>query len=228
MINETKISRRDMLLMGTGLAVLCCGKFADSSINGFGADDAASLDTAVARLESIPASIGAWSAEEGRLSEREQQVAGIRGYVRRQYYNARTGYTIHLTVLCGPSGPIAVHPPTACFQGIGYSLISGPTVTNIKTEDDAQSFGLNKSAFRQEDASVPEVVRVFWGWSMDGNWQAPANPRFAFRGQPYLYKIYVTDQHLETPGEQALPQSEAFLKEALPVIAASLSGNLEK
>ncbi|MEQ9411908.1 MAG: exosortase-associated EpsI family protein [Fuerstiella sp.] len=218
------ISRRDLLLMGSGLAILLIGRFTDGAINGTGTADASALQHAVARLEDIPQDIQNWTSVDGTLSEREQEVAGISGYVRRQYRNARTGYTVHLTVLCGPAGPISVHPPTACFEGIGYSLATGPAQTTVRTGDQSPRYEFNTSSFRQRDVSVPEIVRVFWGWGQDGTWTAPSNPRFEFRGQPYLYKIYVTDRRLDAPDTTTLPRIEAFLKDALPTLHAALSG----
>lgn len=212
-----------MTLMGIGLAVLCCGAAADSALNGYGSTDSDALKAAVARLDKIPAVIGNWTSTDSEISEREQEVAGIAGYIRRTYTNQRTGYEVHLTVLCGPSGPIAVHPPTACFEGIGYTVAAGPTPTTLQSNDGENAGEFNKSSFRQSDASVPEVVRVFWGWSTDGNWQAPANPRIEFRGQPWLYKIYATDRWLEEPSDDALPQIEVFLREALPVVREAVA-----
>ncbi|APZ94636.1 exosortase-associated EpsI family protein [Fuerstiella marisgermanici] len=224
-MQKTKIKRRDLLLMGAGTAALVVGKFADSSINGFDTADKSDLNNAVARLHDIPTDIGNWSSSsDAELTEREQEVAGISGYVRRHYTNPRIGYSVHLTVLCGASGPISVHPPTACFEGIGYTLASGPTPTLIKSDDGNSANEFNKSSFRQGDASVPEIVRVFWGWGTDGAWKAPSNPRFEFRGKSYLYKIYVTDSRIDTGEDSALPQIETFLKDALPAITTALSG----
>ncbi|MEZ6127746.1 MAG: exosortase-associated EpsI family protein [Planctomycetaceae bacterium] len=223
-MEDQKISRRDMLLIGSGLAVLCVGKLADSALNGVGLADQQALATASARLTNLPAEIGNWTSTDAELSEREIDAAGIHGYVRREYRNDRTGYSVFLTVLCGNAGPMSVHPPTACFQGVGYKLISGPAVTPIKSEGSSYIYEFNKSSFRQGDVSVPEIVRVFWGWAPDGNWKAPSNPRFAFRGHSYLYKIYVTDSSLEEPGQTSLPQIESFLQDVLPVISEALAG----
>ncbi len=222
-VMETKISRRDMTLMGAGIAVLLVGKFADSAVNGFAAEDSNALNAAVQHVASVPESIGNWTSTSSTLSEREIEVAGIEGYIRREYRNAKTGYRINLTLLCGHSGPMSVHPPTACFEGVGYTLISGPTITTVK-HDTALPGQMNKSSFRQGNASVPEIVRVFWGWGADGGWSAPANPRFSFRGQPFLYKLYVTDSWLEDTGRTPLPQIESFLEDAMPVICAALGG----
>lgn len=214
------IQQRDLTLIVTGVTLLVAGKFADSSVNGFAASDSAALSAAADKLQSIPETIADWESTSSTLSEREIEVAGIRSYIRREYRNPATGYTVSLTVLAGHSGPMSVHPPTACFEGVGYTLIAGPTPTNVRHDEITSQF--NKSSFRQGNEAVPEIVRVFWGWGHDGSWAAPANPRFTFRGQPFLYKIYVTDRWLEDTGRTALPQIETFLEDALPTIFDSL------
>lgn len=210
-----QMNRRDALLAAAGLAALGIGKAADSSINGSAASDVDALTAAVHRLSSFPMTIGDWHGTDNQLTEREQQVAGIKGYVRREYRNATTGFQVNLTLLCGHSGPMSVHPPTACFEGVGYTLASGPSVTSIDGMDGTQ---FNRSTFRQLDASFPEIVRVFWAWSTDGYWLAPRHPRIAFRGQPFLYKIYVTDRWMKHADEAVLPQAPEFLRVAVPVI----------
>lgn len=220
--------RREMILMAGGIAVLIAGKIADSAINGTGFADQAGLDQAVQRLKDVPSVIGHWTSVEQQLSQREIDVAGIEGYVRREYQNRRTGATVYLTILCGHSGPMAVHPPTACFEGIGYSLTAGPSVIRMTPPESDTSFEFKRSSFKQNDAAVPETVRVFWGWSAGGIWEAPASPRFAFRGQPYLYKIYITDRDIDRTKDTIRPQAEAFLDQALPVIQEVLSSNRSK
>lgn len=217
-----KTHRREMILMAAGIGMLVVGKLADSSINGMGGVDEQSLSSAVVRLDAVPPVIGDWTSTDQKLSDREIEAAGIEGYIRREYQNRRTGATVYLTVLCGHSGPMAVHPPTACFEGIGYSLNSGPSIVRIKAPGSEIRHEFNRSSFKQNDAAVPEIVRVFWGWSPDGTWQAPSSPRFTFRGQPYLYKIYVTDRGIDQRDDGMRPQVEAFLDQALPVIQSAL------
>ena len=102
--------------------------------------------------------------------------------------------------------------------------MTGPTPTAVNSDaaGETHSAEFNKCTFRQSDSSVPELVRVFWGWGRNGEWTAPESPRFVFRGQSYLYKIYVVDRWLEATGHQSLPQIEAFLEDALPVISKAL------
>ncbi len=214
----TSLSRRDFALCACGFLALLGASGADAVLN-HGLHDPAAVKAAAARLDSIPERIGAWTSSVEAIDERERRMAEIAGSVRRTYRNSENGYVVSLTVLCGASGPMSVHPPTACFEGVGYELTSGPSVVTFSDADETQS-SLNRATFRLPGSPTTDVVRVFWGWSDDGKWTAPANPRLAFRGQPYLFKLYVVDRSLSQADD--VRQSEAFLEEALPEIRRGL------
>ena len=207
-------ARRDLALCAGGLVILLVAAGADAFLNG-GINDPQDFIEAAASLDRLPATIGSWTSTTGKIDERERRLADIACSVRRKYRHSETGQIVTLTILCGAAGPMSVHPPTACFEGVGYALVAGPTVTGIE-DDTGHGVTLNKASFRLQDSSLSEVVRVFWGWSTDGQWDAPANPRLTYRGEPVLFKLYVVDRAYETTND--LPQSETFLAEALPAI----------
>ena len=215
---ETSLSRRDFALCAGGFLALLGASGADAVLNR-GLHNPAAVIAAAVRLNTIPEQIGAWTSSAEEIDERERRMAEIVGSVRRTYRNSENGYVVSLTILCGAAGPMSVHPPTACFEGVGYELSSGPSVVTFADADDTQS-ALNRATFRLPGSQMSDVVRVFWGWSDDGKWTAPANPRLAFRGQPYLFKLYVVDRSL--PRTDDVRQSEAFLEEALPEIRREL------
>ncbi len=217
---KKEMNRRDFGLCAAGFAVLCASAAADAVMNR-GLSDPKALAEAAGRLSSIPETIGSWTSAPMSIDERELRLGEISGYFRREYRHAETGRSVVLTILCGASGPMSVHPPTACFEGVGYSLISGPSVLGI-TDESRITVSLNKAVFRLQDSSVSDVVRVFWGWSTNGEWDAPSNPRLAYRGYPALFKIYTVDRAWDSADE--LAQSETFLKDALPEIRNALGG----
>ena len=212
------LPRRDMLLCGVGLSVLLLGAVVEATLHR-NLDDPELQGRAASCISEIPADIGNWSSTLLEIDDREKRIAGIAGSVRREYRNQHSGQTVVLTVLNGSSGPMSVHPPTACFEGVGYTLIAGPSVADIR-DDSGHAVTLNRAVFRQGDGAASEAVRVYWGWSTDGQWEAPANPRFAFRGEPNLFKVYVIDR--TTGGADKNSPGEAFLREALPVIRRTL------
>ena len=216
--SETMLSRRDFALCAGGFLALLGASGADAVLNR-GLYDPAAVKAAAARLSFIPEQIGNWTSTTESIDEREKRMAEIVGSIRRTYRHAENGYTVSLTVLCGAAGPMSVHPPTACFEGVGYERSSGPTVTTISDREGERS-SFNRAGFRLANSSMSDVVRVFWGWSTDGSWTAPANPRIVFRGQPYLFKLYAVDRSLLQTDD--LQQSESFLNEALPVIRKEL------
>lgn len=232
-LSETSLSRRDFALCAGGFFAMLAASGADAVLNR-GLNDPDAVKTAAARLSLIPEQIGLWASSPEEIDEREKRLAGIGGSLRRTYRNAENGYVVSLTVLCGAAGPMSVHPPTACFEGVGYRLSSGPAVVIFKDADagseaDAGTHGesegdlnsaLNRASFRLPDSSSSEIVRVFWGWSDDGIWKAPENPRLAFRGQPFLFKLYVVDRSLHQADD--VKQAETFLEQALPVIRREL------
>ena len=59
-----------------------------------------------------------------------------------------------------------------------------------------------------------------------GSWDAPDTPRVAFAGEPYLYKLYVTETRPYDPETEAEPAREAtreFLAAFLPAAADALA-----
>ena len=213
------MSRRDFGLCLGGLAALGVSAAADSRLNE-GLSDPVVLNAAKESLERIPATIGAWTSKPMKIDERAIRLGEISGYFRREFRHAETGRAVVLTILCGGAGPMSVHPPTACFEGVGYSLVSGPAVIGITDNDDI-TISLNKAAFRLQEEMTSDMTRVFWGWSADGTWDAPANPRIAYRGQPVLFKLYTVDRAWDSG--DGLAQSETFLTDALPVIRRALA-----
>jgi Protein of unknown function (DUF3485) len=211
------LSRRDLALGLAGFCLLLSAA-AGGELLERGLNDPVALQAACDRLQRIPAEFGSWVSVDRPITEREQRMAQIAGYVRREYRHQESGYVVTMTLLCGPAGPMSVHPPTTCFSGMGYSLASGPHPTQFQAGD--APLMLNKASFRAPTGVAAEVARVFWGWSTEGVWQSPQNPRLQFRGLPVLYKLYVVDYGIGGPTE--LAQAETFLQEALPVIREAL------
>ena len=210
---------REVVLMSSGLLVFLICAVINGAVNQ-SISDPEFLQQAAARLNQIPATIGNWESVDGTITDRERRMAEIIGAVRREYRHQNTGYSVTVTVLSGKAGPMIVHPPTACFQGVGYSLRSTQSVMAVK-DHTGQVSELNHASFSREENELSEIVRVFWGWGTDGTWQAPANPRVTLRGHPGLYKLYVVDR--SPGGADNLQQAESFMHDALPEIRAALT-----
>jgi hypothetical protein len=151
-----------------------------------------SVQAAVARLDRVPLSLGAdWDVQETRLSDREVAVAEIEGYLARRYIHRRRGTVVSLNLLTGRPGPISVHTPAVCFTGAGYVAIGSAKVYTPPTGSRCRFLVRD---FQKSNVAAPTLLRVFQTWGQEGAWSVPDNPRIAFAGKPYLYKLYVVRQ----------------------------------
>src|SRR5262245_20525708 len=75
---------------------------------------------AAARLASVSGELGAVRGEP--LDERDRAPAGAAGCLCRRHVNRWTGAAVTVYLLCGRPGPVAIHPPDACYWAAGYEV----------------------------------------------------------------------------------------------------------
>jgi hypothetical protein len=179
------------------------------------------LRVACDRLSTVPEVIGDWESRPMEVDPRQLEVAEAVGHLGRLYVNRRTGDEVSVLILCGRPGPIALHPPTVCYRGAGYSVVSPPE--DFAVDSPAGRVGSLQTVRVTRDGPNPEPLRVFWGWSRGGPFGIPANPRMTYAGAPFLYKVYVVRRlpRAEEP-LQGDPAAD-FVRELLPVLNAHLA-----
>ena len=184
--------------------------------------DPEALRLAGSRLPRIPASIGGWRGTDSLLPSDALQVGGISHYVSRSYTRREGGPGVVMTVVCGPSGPISLHPPTACYVGNGYALLQEPRTQSFDSPTGARH-ELMVAEFGPQGGSPGTRVRIAWGWGTDGRWASPESPRLTFAGEPALYKLYVVEELADVHAPSAVAE---FLRESLPVIEDALAASV--
>jgi len=185
---------------------------------------------AAEKLDRVPRIIGDWEGRDIEISEEQLEQAAAVGYINRRYRNSVTGEEVSVMVLCGPSGPISLHPPTVCFTGAGWKMddLKRETVLKRETGDDNgpdNRLGRFQTArFQRTTPTGPIRMRTYWAWNADGRWQAPENSRFAFASAPYLFKIYVIapaparPKNTDTNTEKTRDPSKEFIRVFLPAL----------
>ena len=154
------------------------------------------LAEAARRLQSVSMTVGDWKGEQAsKLSERALQIGGITAYLSRRYVRS-DGRVVDVLIVCGLPGPISVHTPDVCFRGAGFKPVS-VSHRLIAAEDSSKLGEVWVSDFSKRTPIEEERVRVFWSWGNPSAWQAPDQPRRAFAGAPFLYKLYVSRQILD-------------------------------
>src|SRR5260370_19693220 len=78
------------------------------------------LQNAIGRLDGVPSSLGDWHGEAEPLDAEDLKRAGIKGHISYRFRNVVTGEKVSMLIVCGRSGPIAVHTPEICYGGAGF------------------------------------------------------------------------------------------------------------
>lgn len=188
------------------------------------------LERATAALENVPATIGEWDSTEIELDERSMRVAAATGALKRTYTNRDTNDWISVTVMCGPHGPISLHPPTVCFVGAGWELDSDAETADVPFQQDS-TCEFWQADFSKSESQQQQTIVTNWGWNNGSGWKASANPRFEYAGSPYLFKLYFTSTaHLAT-GEKKAVRDEfmrQFLNEFERTVIDTLKPNISR
>ena len=222
-MKRAKLSRMQLAAtVSACVLLLAAGVVQGLSINRWGAGS--ELQDAAKRMQQIPAAFGEWSSEEMTIPEDQVEQAEIYSYLSRRYVHRSTGNSVSISLVVGQAGPIAVHPPTACFVGAGWSLPEAPTEFNAQVgKGNTDSLGqFSVGDFARNHDAIPEFMRTFWAWSADGHWMTPDNPRFEFARSPYLYKLYVSRSMIRLGDPIEDDVTVSFLREFLPIVEQTL------
>jgi hypothetical protein len=162
------------------------------------------------RLELVPQQFGEWrQLNEEKLAPDASRMLQCQGSLLRTYENKK-GDLVSIAVLLGPAGPISVHTPEVCYSARDFQ---------INGERKAFSLGEGDHAFWDLKMTSNDVarkpLRVMYAWANDKTWQAPQQPRFAYGGSPYLYKIQLAGPPMNSEQGDACRD---FLIAFLPVL----------
>jgi hypothetical protein len=174
------------------------------------------------RLAHVPPVVGQWSGTDlQKMDAREKEVANVDASVEREYRNLTSNAKSSVFLVSGHFRDVAVHTPDQCYVAAGYEMMSVPIKYMIDTP--AGTVEAYTTVFKKEDTHVgTHYLRVFWTWSVDGNWVAPDSPRIEFVGQPALYKMYIISQ-LEQPGRSISEDpSIGFVGQFIPELNKAL------
>ena len=208
--------KRTLLITGAVVLLLTSGLVHGLWTERWGTSQA--LADASARVAHVPLEIGAWTGTAIPVDADAFAQAGAQTYWSRTYRH-ETGKSVTVILMCGRAGRMAVHTPEVCYRGIGYEM-NGAISTY--TGGDAAKSEFRAARFFRQQGTVSQL-RILWSWNDGRAWQAPANPRWQFRGAPYLYKLYIVREAAgDLPNLDTDPAVE-FIRELIPALERSLS-----
>lgn len=188
--NKTKPAKNKPILPIVMFLLLIGGGVVDGFItNRWTPSD--ELQRATEALQNVPVTIGEWEGVNDEIDERTMRVAAATGAIKRIFTNRETNDWISVTVMCGPHGPISLHPPTVCFVGAGWELAGDAETADIPFKQDS-TCEFWQAEFARTERLQQQTIVTNWGWNNGSGWKASDNPRFEYAGSPYLFKLYFT------------------------------------
>ena len=188
------------------------------------------IEAAAARLQEVPETIGEWTSTEVPIDERQLVLAEAVGHLSRRYVKTvgTTTEAVNVMVLCGPTGPMSVHPPTVCFTSAGLVQRYPERRMEVLPKGQSQPDTFFETEFVRTAAASPLTMQTLWSWSPGDQWRAAGNPRFAFARAPFLYKLYVTRETVTRASEEPQPAETAdpsikFLEVFLPELNKAIA-----
>ena len=183
------------------------------------------MQAAAQELGKVPNSFGGPQNDRWQLKTTETtdklpdnvvEMLECTGYINRCYENRRTDANGQR--FCGDRPYQArsprIRPRFAFHRKITPAATRAqPVVIPTAAEQDDELWALSfKTKNVRED-----LLRVYYGWTTSGRWSATDNPRYAFVGSPYLYKIQVESQMPAGSNLKSTDTCREFLKDFLPV-----------
>jgi hypothetical protein len=181
----------------------------------WGTSDA--VRNAAARLQEFPQDFGDWHMTAARdLDDDSLRQLECASSMDRVYTNRKTGEKVALLFILGPTGPTAVHTPEVCIGQREFAALGDRR--SVAAGNGSDRFW-NKR-FKSKNVHG-ESMSVYWAWSTGGAWLAAKDARYAFAGNPYLYKAQITSNYPDTPGAEA-NGGQRFLSDFVSVAATYL------
>lgn len=154
-------------------------------------NQSARLKEQAQRLNELPKQFGDWTGTDLAVSNEQLQIAEASGILSRRYTNAATGDAVQLMIVCGPAGPVSLHPPTVCFTSAGMTAEKDPTNCRVPREAAQEQDVFQVVDFSGPQANLSVMTRAYWTWFARGRWRAPQHPRLEFVNEDVLYKLYL-------------------------------------
>jgi hypothetical protein len=173
------------------------------------------LEDAAAHIDRVPMRIGDWQGRNEPDDDEEFDQAGARRHWTRIYTHDRTQQALRVILMCGRAGRMSVHTPQMCYRGAGYEMPEDPMRFSIDDKPSATFW----TAMFTKPGVLGSDLRLFWAWNVSGAWESAQNPRWQYRGQPFLYKLYVA--HDLQGASDAGPARDAgaqFLHDFIPQV----------
>ena len=175
------------------------------------------------QVDQLPDQIDVWTiTNREEISGAALELLECTAHGNLAYRNVETEANVILTLMSGPSGPLAAHTPEVCYSSKAYVIDSVPELLEIDLADG------NKCELRVVNlvprSDTHEPLTVIYGWHDGTTWKAPAPTwaRAVYAGTQSIVKLQVA---IATTGDSSVAstkdrqtQLRDFLDNFIPIV----------
>jgi hypothetical protein len=173
-------------------------------------------------LSTIPITLGDWSGSATELDARIVEATGSTDHITRRYVDRRTGVSLDVIVLYGPTSEIFIHTPELCYPKAGYASDGDSINREIVTP--GMKMPVRSVVYKKGDPGQVERQEVYYSWRYNAKWSASvSSPK---ESEPGMYKVQVSRLAGKFESRTVDNPCEAFLSELLPDLEARITGKV--
>jgi hypothetical protein len=157
----------------------------------------------------MPLVIGDWKGEALSRGEGDDPKNSV---INTRFTNRLNGRWMLTAITSGRAGRVAIHDPEHCYLGSGYKVVDAVRQESFELAS-GRTARFWTGHFEKTKPSGIESIRIYWGWTLDGQWQAPDYPRLLFAGKAQLHKLYMIHPvSVEDEREDTSPYRDFMVK----------------
>lgn len=216
-MNKLTIAAATILTIGFGLG--------HRAISAGGLSDG--IELSQEQVDRLPDQIDVWTiTKREEISAPSLELLECTANGNLAYRNVDTEANVIVTVMSGPSGPLAAHTPEVCYSSKAYIIDSVPELLEIELTDGTKCELRVVNLVPRNDNHEP--LTVIYGWNDGTAWKAPAPTwsRAVYAGTQSLVKlqaaIVTTGDSSAASTKDRQAQLKGFLAQILPILNAQL------
>ena len=159
----------------------------------------------------LPATLGSWELlKQGTLQENELKILHASDHWQRVYQRSESKQIVVVTLVVGPSGPLASHQPEVCYARNEFCSYRDASLWNVPNRDD--TFRFQTLEPRQVERAA---MTIAYAWHDGDSWRAPRVPRVQLSGNSALQRIQITMRHPSGMTHDAQTAMQEFVQFAV-------------
>ncbi len=168
-------------------------------------------------LNELPKQFGSWRAVEGTDSQLDPEIARIAGstdHILRSYLDVKSGQTVSVMVLYGPSDQAFAHTPEFCYPSAGFQAVMDPVDHPFAVGEPKIQGSYRGGFYSKSTGGITQYVEVLHSFRHGKEWLGDLASKWkSFRVLPATFKIQI--QRLTTDLSTEASPSEPLLLEMI-------------